>query len=421
MLPDASLKTLSNGARILVSPMHWSEITTIVVAFRAGSRGEKASRRGLAHFTEHLLFKGSEKNPTPHEMNERVSEIGGYLNASTNIEYTYYIMQVDKKYAEGALDYLADMTMHPRILKDEFAAERDVVIDEMLMSHQDDTAHAEILFEDMLYEHQPLGWDIIGTKKTLARLGPQDVIDWMKTWYIGSNAAVMLVGGGDLHRLGQKAATLFEELPSGHSPAWKPFRRHILRSSKVRHLQRDEALTTMMIGYPTPGFKSPMAEPLRLASAVLGNILTSRLYERVREKEGLAYDISTLTELYSDAGHIAAYTQAPTAMVDRTLKATLEEFHRFVVDPITQKEFEEAMALRLAHLKSLTEDQETLVKHYMKDLFLMRRLRSIEEILEATQSVSLEHTRHVVKKTFVPKRWYLASIGAKKPQIPKGL
>ena len=421
MLPEPKLKTLPNGVRVVTSSVPSSEITTVVVAFRAGTRGEKKRLRGIAHFTEHLLFKGTKRFPLPKDVNDAVSAIGGYLNATTNIEYTYYVMQVANHSAEKAMEILTEMTTRPRVPESEFETERPVVIDEMLQAKQNDTDQIEILFEDLIYEHQPLGWDITGTKKSLASVKRKDVLAWMHDWYVGRACAVIVVGGGDMARLSRKAAKAFGGLRAGRPPAWKPFKRHVNTKPVTRHLTRKEPLTTMMVGYPTRGFSSPMAEPLRILNIILGVNTTSRLYDRVREQGGLAYDISSLTELYSDVGHIVAWTQVEPKHADAALRGILEEFRRLNVDPVTQKEFSAAKELRLAHLKALLEDQESLVKHFMKDLFIMRRIRSIRDIIRSSEAVTLDQVREVAKRVFVPERWFMASIGARKPRVPEGL
>ncbi len=415
MLAEAKLK------RIVTSPMPWSEITTMIVAFRAGSRGEPKGLRGIAHFAEHMLFKGTEKYPLAKDINEAVAELGGYVNATTNVEYTYYVMQVANHSAGRAIQILADMTLHPRLPDKEFDIERPVVIDEMIQSHHDDIGRCEILFEDLMYEHQPLGWDISGTIKSLKGIRRGDVAAWLKAWYVGRTCSVIMCGGADMRSLAKVASRAFAGLPAGRPPAWKPFRRHANNEPIARHLSRKVPLTTMMVGYPAPDFGSRRAESLRMLNIVLGVNQSSRLYDRIREKEGLTYEISSMTEMYGDAGHILAATQVQPEHVDAALRGILEEFKRLNAEPVSMKEFRAAKELRLAHLKALMEDQETLVKHYMKDLFMMKRIRPVKSIIKETESVTLEDVRLTAKRVFRPERWYMASIGRRKPRIPPGL
>ncbi len=410
MLPTATLHALRNGFRVVHVPLTSSGLTTIVVAVAAGTRCEGPAERGLAHVTEHVIFKGGKRYPTARVMNDAIAAIGGYNNAATNIEHTYYIIEVPNEHAAEALNIMADMMVHPRFPAEEFGRERKVVIDELIRAKQDDSRYIEILFEDLMYEHQPLGWDINGTRKNVSKLGRPAVLRFVKKWYAPSAMDCFLIGGGATPALAHQASAAFAALRSRPRPAWKPFARR-KAGPRRRHLERDDELTSIMLGFPGVGLFSREAMAQRVLDVVLGGNTSSRLYNRLREERGLVYDIGAGSEFYSDAGHTATWTQAKARDAAKVERMVLEEYRRLLVEPPSAQEVAMAKEICLAGLAGLPEDHEALAVDLFKPLLLGGTLTQLSDLRRAMRAVRTDDVRRLIRRIIDPEAVVCTTIG----------
>ncbi|MFH1145666.1 MAG: pitrilysin family protein [bacterium] len=417
MLPIAKLKTLANGVRIVTVPLPASEISTIVVAIKAGTRGERPHERGIAHLAEHLVFKGTTAYPTPQAVNAAVADIGGNVNAGTSLEYTFFIIEAPKLFIRKAFSIVSDIVLRPLIPASEFSRERKVVYEESLQGRQDDSSYAEVLFEDLLYGHQPLGWDITGTIKTLRSLRSADIRRYINRWYTPNHMAVAILGGGSIDQILTEAIALYGTLPACSSPSWRPYRRLPIHKQQ-RHLHRDDPVTALTMGVPALSIHSPLVEAQKLLDEALAGNFASRLYNRLREKEGLVYDISSESEFYSDAGHTAVSTEAETKNAQRVVEAIREEYGRLVRVPLSAKELKQAKISYLGKLASLPEEHEDLALYYLVPLLLTNRLPQMERTEQRIQAVKLDTIRRLSKRLFNTKNYFLASIGKEQLDLP---
>ena len=416
MLPRAKLSVLPNSLRLVTASLPDSELTTAVIAVKTGARSERPDERGISHLVEHQIFKSSQQYATSAELNAALAAIGAYYNASTNMEYTYYTVSAPIKHAEAAIAILSDIVLHPRFLEKEFEREKRVVFEELFRSHQQDDSYVEILFEDLMYQHQPLGWDIGGSLRTVRSLTRQKVQNYVRTWYAGRRMAVAIVGGGDMRKLQKQAVKIFSHVPEGKSRAWKPFHRGKTRL-RARHRASGDKLTTMMIGVPGVNMGSPLMVPQELLRQVFGGATSSRLYNRVREKEGLVYDIFASCDYYSDAGHMAVCTSASAGHVRKVFSDILDEMRKIVEVKITPTELKSAKAVLFSELASIRDDHEELAAHYLKHVLIGGRLVQLQETWKTINTTSLETVQWLAWMMFWKKPWYVASIGPVKPLL----
>jgi predicted Zn-dependent peptidase len=416
MLPAAKLTTLKNGTRVVIAPSQ-SELTTIVVAVRAGARCETPRTRGLAHLVEHQVFKGGKLYPTAEEVNAAIAAIGATYNASTNMEFTYYVIECAKERASEAYRILSDLYLRPRFDPAEFGKEKMVVLSELLRSHVDQGYYLSILFEDMLYGHQPLGWDINGTIRTLRKLRRADVLAYARAWHVGRGTCVLFLGGGDLRALARQAARDFSALPRGKAARWRPYvRREPTR--RVRHLGRNDDMTAIMVGWAgrRQGAKDVPAQNA-LAEALAG-VTSSRLYNRLREREGLVYEIYGGSEYYSDAGHMYVTTEARPRDADRVAAVILEELDRAIDVPFSEDEVATAKAQMLNVVARAPEDRESLAHVYFKSLFFEGKLRQLAAVRQEIQALTAADVNRVARALLRGGR-FVASIGRRPLKVSK--
>lgn len=415
MLPIAKLRTLKNGARIVTAATP-SELTTIVFAVRAGARCETPGTRGLAHLVEHQVFKGGSLYPTAEEVNAAVASIGATYNASTNMEFTYYVIECAKARAAEAYRILSDVFLRPRFDPKEFTREKMVVLEEILRSRVDQTYYLSIIFEDLLYGHQPLGRDINGTLRSVRALTRTDVVRFVRRRYVGRNVCALFIGGGDLGALASAAARDLALLPRGAATRWKPYRPAAAKRS-VRHLRRDDEMTAIMAGVPGVAAGSRLRRVQDALGEALAGPTSSRLYNRLREREGLVYEIFGGSEHYSDASHVFALTETDPKHAERVVGIVLEEFRRAAEVPFGKDEIASAKAQLLAAVARAPEDRERLAREYFCSIFFEGGLRQLSRTKADIEAVTAEEVNRLARRVFAGRR-YVASVGKKPLRIP---
>lgn len=420
MLPKARIKTLHNRVRIVSAAIPQSELITIMIAVRAGARGETKGIRGISHVLEHQVFKGSENFCSPQDLNEAIASIGATYNAATNMEYTYFIIEAPKEHGIDALEILADAVLKPRFPEDEFSREKKVVLEEVLRAKAEDSYYLSILFEDLMYQHQPLGWDINGTMTSVRGLTRRQVQTYHRNWYTGNRMAVALVGAGNLKKIEKRTSELFRSLPVGKARKWKPFARK-KEWKRRRHLKRNEDLVSLIVGTPGLTMRSSMRPAQAIIEEALSGVTSSRLYDRLREREGMVYEIFGGSEYYSDGGHFSVSTQTDPKHADKVLAHILEEFERMKVDPLSTKEFRIAKASIRAGVSSVPENHEAFGVYLLKQLLFSRKIVQLAEYQKMVAAMDIGAVRRLSRELFRKKDYVVASLGPKQPRLPRKL
>src|SRR6266446_3365939 len=209
--------TLGNGLRVLLAPMPQATSVTCMIMLAAGSRYETRDTNGIAHFSEHMFFKGTERRPTARDIGTEVDGIGGEFNAFTGKEYTGYYVKCAAEFRDTALDVLVDMLRNSKFAEDEIEREKGVIVEEMNMYYDTPRDFIGGVYEELLYGDQPLGWDIIGRKETVRAAKRETFNGYVDRWYRPSRMVVGVGGkiGDDLHERVQELLGDTEEAEAG--------------------------------------------------------------------------------------------------------------------------------------------------------------------------------------------------------------
>src|SRR5437764_2659969 len=210
------LDRLDNGLRILTAPLPSAPSVTCAIMLAAGSRYETPETNGIAHFSEHMFFKGTEKRPTARDISKEIDGIGGEFNAFTGKEYTGYYVKCAAESRDVALDVLVDMLRNSKFAQDEIDREKGVIIEEMNMYFDTPRDYIGGVYEELLYGDQPLGWDIIGRKETVRGATHDTFLDYLDHWY-KPGRMVVGIGGAVGDGLHQKLEELLGDLPAAET------------------------------------------------------------------------------------------------------------------------------------------------------------------------------------------------------------
>ena len=285
-MPVYERQILDNGLRLLTAPMPQVASTTCFVFLAAGSRYETAETNGIAHFSEHMFFKGTERRPTARDIGVAIDGIGGEFNAFTAKEYTGYYVKCAAEHRGVALDVLTDMLRHSKFETEEIEREKGVIIEEMNMYFDTPRDFIGGVYEELLYGDQPLGWDIIGRKETVRGASRETFLDYLGHWYKPSRMVVGIAGRLD-GNVRADVERLFGDLEPAETGEPPPVVLENTVTSRVKLHTKQSDQAHVILGVQSYPLEHPDRYVLQLLATVLGGGMSSRLFTEVRERRGL--------------------------------------------------------------------------------------------------------------------------------------
>ena len=396
MAPES--RTLSNGLRVVLVPCE-AESVAVGVFVASGSRHEDAKCAGISHFIEHMLFKGT---PTrkPVDITRAIEGRGGNFNACTGEESTCYYMHLPSEYLADAVDILSDMYLNATIPDDEFAREKEVIIEEIRMYADEPDSVAMENLQRNLFPDSPLGAPVAGSEKSLRPLRPGDLRRYIRSHYRADNTVVVLAGAIDP----EQALVLVDK---AFSPLKKTTRKNDggrpAGSSSVvpaQTVEKDVQQAQLAIGWKTFGITDSRKYAVTVIDGILGRGMSSRLFQEVREKRGLSYDIASRMQFFRDAGMFTvcagldpAKRHAALAVIEREVKKLCEKR----VSAAELKRTKEFLCgnFRLSHEKVTSK---MFFNGAMVQAF--GRLVSTAEQVEAVRAVTAADVQSVAREIF---------------------
>jgi predicted Zn-dependent peptidase len=399
---------LSNGARVLTAPMDHAQSVACFVMLAAGSRYETAETNGIAHFAEHMFFKGTERRPTARAIAGEIDGIGGEFNAFTGKEYTGYYVKCAAESRDVALDVIVDMLRHSRFEAEEIEREKGVIIEEMNMYFDTPRDYIGGVYESLLYGDQPLGWDIIGRKETVRGATRETFMSYIDRWYRPERMVIGL-GGKIGDGLGDRLEELLGDLEVRATGLAEPV---VLPENggpvKVHTKQSDQA--HLVIGARSYPLGHPDRYALQLVATVLGGGMSSRLFTEVRERRGLAYYVFGTNHSYTDAGSLHAQAGVDLNRIDDAVKTIVDELRKIATEPVPPEELEKARSYAKGRFVLQLETPRGLIVFGLRREVLLGEVEEPEDVLAALSAVTAEDVRRVAADV-LGGRLHLALIG----------
>jgi predicted Zn-dependent peptidase len=403
-------ETLSNGLRVLTAPLPHAQSVACFVMLAAGSRYENSSNRGIAHFAEHMFFKGTEKRPTSRDLTTIIDGIGGEFNAFTSKEYTGYYVRCAGADRDTALDVLVDMLRNSKFDAEELEREKGVILEEMNMYVDTPRDYISSVYEELLFGDNPLGWETLGTKDTIRAATRDTFLDYVGHWYTPDRMVVGVSGmvGDDLlptldRLLGDMSANGNEHVP--------PPQIDRTPTPHVRLHRKDSDQAQICLGLPSYPLTHPDRYALQMLATVLGTGMSSRLFLEVRERRGLAYYVYGLNHSYTDAGSLFAQAGVDLARVDEAVKVIVEQFRRMAEETVPSDELEKARSLAKGRFVLQTESPQGLILFGLRREVLEGKAAEPEELLAGLDAVTAEDVQRVAQDVLGSSGLHLAVIG----------
>jgi predicted Zn-dependent peptidase len=404
------LERLPNGLRILTAPMESAQSVTCAIMLAAGSRYETEDTNGIAHFSEHMFFKGTERRPTARDISMEIDAIGGEFNAFTGKEYTGYYVRCAAESRDIALDVLVDMLRNSKFAPDEVDREKGVIIEEMNMYYDTPRDFISGVYEELLYGDQPLGWDIIGRKETIRSATPDTFRSYVDHWYKPARMVVGIGGkiGDGLH---ERIAELLGDVPAGDTGEPAPVQLDVNRSSRVKVHTKASDQAHICLGVHSYPLEHPDRYVLQVLSTVLGGGMSSRLFTEVRERRGLAYYVYGLNHSYTDAGSLYAQAGVDINRIDDAVSTIAAELRKIAQDAVPQDELEKAKSFAKGRFVLQLETSQGLIMFGLRREVLESRTPDPEEILGELEKVTTEDVQRVAQDLIDTRGLNLAVIG----------
>ncbi|MCS7093189.1 MAG: insulinase family protein [Patescibacteria group bacterium] len=405
---------LNNGLKILFIKTGSPSITSVLLV-GAGSRYEKKENNGIAHFFEHMVFKGSKRYPSSFIISSTIEGLGAVFNAFTTKDHTGYWIKSTPDHFEAVVDVLSDMILNPLLAQEEIEREKGVIIEEINMYEDIPQRKVGEIFEELLYEDNPLGFNIAGRKETIASFRRENFIDYLNQFYHPENSIFVVAGNLELSKK-KKYLKLIEEKFGlwAKGGEIESLERVIENQKKPQTLIRTKKTeqTHFCLGYRTFSFFDERRFALSILSAILGGGMSSRLFIELREKRGLCYYVSTDREHYSDTGNIVTQAGISTEekKVRESIKIILDE-HEKIKEKIDLEELNRVKEMIKGRFILSLEDTNNTAMIFGVAKLLRKKIDTPEEIIRKIEAVTIEEVKKLAQELFVPQKLNLVLIG----------
>lgn len=416
-MPPVQKTVLTNGISVITEEMPGVESCSIGIWVNAGSRNETRTINGVSHFIEHLLFKGTKKR-TALDISREIESVGGVLNAFTGREYTCFFAKILNKDLPRASDLLSDIFMNSKFDAKEMEKEKSVILQEIKMVEDtpDDLIHD--LYAERFWLGHSLGWSILGPSETIKSMSRERVLGYFREKYAPHSVFITAAGGLKHQKVLRLLKPLFGKMKSAASP--EPSITPVSEPG-VQLIKKDLEQVHMCMGVPMPPQSHPDRYKVYLINTILGSGMSSRLFQEVREKRGLAYSVYTYLNLCKDAGTLVAYAGCNDSKFAEVSGLIMKEFARLGKD-VTEAELRCAKEqLKGGMLLGLETSENRMMKLARDEMYFGKPV-TVKEIVRDIDKVTLKDLRNAASEFLSPERLTVVAMGKVSPKkLPAGL
>ncbi len=396
---DIHRHALPNGLVVITETMEHVRSVSVGIWVRSGSRREVPAENGLAHFLEHMVFKGTERRSAEHIARE-MDSVGGMLDAFTSKEQICFNAKVLDEHLPIAFDVLADLVLRPKLDSEDVRKERQVVLEEIKMDLDNPEYVLHDVFTRGFWPDHSLGRPILGIPETVRHFDGEGLRRRFKSWFAPDHILVTASGN-----IAHEQVLELVEKEFGHlKPLGTREEDPVPSTAAPIHLEtkRDLEQVHLCVGVPS----LPIAHERRFAVAVLNNLLgggmSSRLFQNIREKQGLAYAVFSELTPYSDAGMLSVYAGTAMETIDKVLDLTIAEFRAMKESPVSEEELLRAKNHLKGSLMLSLESTSARMSNLARQELYFHRFSSLDEILASIEAVTREEVQSLAREFFRP-------------------
>lgn len=400
---------LENELRVVTCAMPRMQSVAFGIWIRVGARYESSQNKGIAHFLEHLLFKGSKKYSC-RSIKESIEGVGGALNGFTSEEFTCYLVKLPAQHLELALNIVSDMVNHPLLQEAEIAKEKTVIIEEIKMYKDLPQSYVHELLDELLWPGHPLGLSIAGTAESVGSIGRRELAAFKDKYYVPANIVISAAGAMKHEQLLRQVRKRFDNLVHKEIEAFLPASQAQARPQlKIFHKDTEQAHLAM--GFPGFHRDHPLRYALGILHTILGANMSSRLFNELREKRGLAYEIGTQLKYFHDTGAFIVHAGMDNNKVEEALDLILRELEKTKKSAVSAGELKRAKEFYLGQLLLALEDTLDHMLWIGEATAALDKTYNLKEVMKEVNKISLEDIREVAGSVFKEEKLSLAVIG----------
>jgi len=400
---------LDNGLRVVSATMPKMQSVALGIWIKVGGRFESHLNKGISHYMEHIAFKGSRKYSC-RQIKETIEGKGGSLNAFTGEESTCYLVKIPARHLDVALDILSDMVIRPVISAEDVEKERTVILEEIKMYKDHPQSYVYELMDELLWPDHPLGMGIIGTNESVGRLQREDIALFRVDNYTPANIVVSAAGRINHASLSAKVKKIFVQSRTKGTNSFLEVRVN-QAEPKLKVFEKDTEQTHFTMGFHSYKREHPMRHALGLLNVVLGANMSSRLFNEIREKRGLAYEIGTQVKRLMDTGAFIVHAGIDNRKVADATTVILQELGKIKKNLIRRDELLRSKDFYLGQLMLALEDTMDHMLWVGDTTLSLDRIENYASVSRQVNKVSLEDIRTVARDIFREGNLNVAMIG----------
>lgn len=400
--------TLKNGVRVVCEKIPYVRSVSTGIWIKTGSRNENAQNNGVSHFIEHMLFKGT-KNRSAEEIAKSIDNIGGQINAFTGKECTCYYVKALDEHIDIALDVLSDMLYNSVFASKDIALEKQVIMEEIGMYEDSPEDLVHDILSETVWNGSPIGYPILGTKKSLRRLSRKTIDAYMRERYTPDNMVISIAGNFDEGKLQDMLETYFNsgnvESKTETIPDSAEFRPEI----SVR--EKDTEQVHICIGFEGIRNGDDSLYPLLAVNNILGGGMSSRLFQNIREKRGLVYSVYSYPTVYNDAGLFTIYAGMKPENLNEVANLIYDEVRLILSKGITKQELDKSKEQLKGNYILGLESTSSRMSSIGKSELLLGYVKTPDEILNLIESITMEDIEQIIHSVFNLNRKGISIVG----------
>ncbi|MFC1808446.1 M16 family metallopeptidase [Candidatus Omnitrophota bacterium] len=400
---------LDNGLKVITSRKRDVHSLSLGLWIKTGGRYETKKKQGISHFMEHMLFKGTKKRSC-QEIKQAIEQKGGAFNAFTSEECVCYYVKILSKHMNLASDVLTDMVSNSVFKPSEIEKERRVIFEEIRMYLDLPMQHVHDLLDDLIWPNQPLGMSLLGSYETVGSISQKDLLLKKRLFHLPNNITAVASGDIEHDNFVDIISKLFKGQKEGKLTPFKKLG-NLAAGSNATFFYKETEQTHICLGCRGLSRQDPKIFALLLLNIILGGNMSSRLFNEIREKRSLAYEIGSSCKQYSDTGSFFVHAGIDNKKVTDAVGIIVNELRKLKKNMVTKKELEMAKEYYRSGLLMAFESTMSNMLFLGEQMTSISRIITREEILEGINNVSVDMIQDVSESLFTKRRLKLAAIG----------
>jgi predicted Zn-dependent peptidase len=402
---SVEITRLKNGLNVVTHHMPHLESVALGIWVKAGARDERPEENGVAHFLEHMAFKGT-KRRSAQDIAEEIESAGGEINAATGMETTTYYARTLKADWPLAMDILADIFTSSTLDESELERERDVILQEIAAAQDQPDDLVFELAQQASYGDHPLGRSILGTAERVQNMTREQMLAWRDRNYWASRMVVCAAGNVDHKAFAAAAEKHFGHIAQGHAPQRHPPQFGATSQTEQKPLDQ----THLVVSFPAPNYRDPRVYQLQVLASILGGGMSSRLFQEVREKRGLCYSVFAFGTTYEDTGQLGVYAATSPDHTPELIEVTAKVMMS-MTNEITEKELDRAKAQLKTSIVMNLESASSRADQIARQFMAFGEIPEMATLIKKIEVVTVDQVRDLATHIFKSAKPSFSAVG----------